>query len=941
MKILLGLALIFYSITVPGQILKNLKDKALNKAKNTAKTEASNAVSNEIKNFRAEFDSTDFDYALLLSDNSGLFNTRKKGEFGNRFLALKNISSSFRDADLTDAENAKLNLEMGQAAFATERFVFAEKRFRAAESYFEKAYLTNDFGYMKTIANQGLLYTTMGRFSQAERFTVRALQLREERLGNSNMAVAASYNNYGVLHYNLGQYNESEKDFAAAVSVIRINKQESAMPYAIVLNNQAMLFQSIGRYEGGVKILEEAIDVVAKLENDKSRNHLLFLSNLALLYQQMGKYPEAEKIYMALEKRFVKGKPEYANLLNNFATLYLLMDKQDKVEEMLKQSALIFKSNLGENSPAYAKVISDLGNFYRYKGRYAEAEPVLENALQIREQTLEKSHPLYVQSQEDLAILYWKTKAYEKAYSYYQVVMEKTLDFINRYFTPMSEAEKTKYWDMLSPRFQRFYNFALEAGPVNKQIIFDLFEYRIATKGLLLNSTRKISESIFSSGNAQLINDYVSWIDQKEELARLYVYSKEELKEQNVNLDSLETSANAMEKKLSENSKEFSQFYFTAKTKFAEVQSRLKPDEAVLEIIRLRKFDQVFTDSSLYLALVITKTGSEPRLIVLGNGPEMEKQFARSYRVSMKNRINDEQSWARYWGPIEPELKGKKKIYVSLDGVYTQINLNTLKKTGGDFLINQYDIVLIGNSKDILADKNKSKELAGKKATLIGYPVYASVKIPELPATKAEVEGINKVLKSSGYQVNEFIQNEATESNLKSVKEVNILHIATHGYFFKDVEKASWPIGVSAEYARDNVLLRSGLMLTGASEADNLSPGLDSSSNGIITSYEAMNLDLRGTSLVVLSACETGLGEVKAGEGVYGLQRAFLVAGAEALIMSLWKVDDAATQMLMNNFYTNWVKTGDKQKAFKQAQLQLMTKYKEPFYWGPFVMMED
>src|SRR6185369_4769273 len=153
------------------------------------------------------------------------------------------------------------------------------------------------------------------------------------------------------------------------------------------------------------------------------------------------------------------------------------------------------------NSPAYAKVISDLGNFYRYKTRYTEAEPWLEKALQIREESMGKDHPLFVQSEEDLAILQWKMKSFDKAYPLYHDVMEKSLDFINRYFPPMSEAEKTKYLDILTPRFQRFYNFAMEAAASNENIITDLFEYRMATKGLLLNSIRKITNTILASGN--------------------------------------------------------------------------------------------------------------------------------------------------------------------------------------------------------------------------------------------------------------------------------------------------------------------------------------------------------------------------------------------------------------------------------------------------------
>jgi CHAT domain-containing protein/tetratricopeptide (TPR) repeat protein len=947
MKILYCLLLSFLSLSSYAQVLKNIKDRAANRAKEEGRAKVANAKANarerfmeEFKNLSAEFDSTDFDYAILLSDNAGLFAGKHKGESRAKFIKMGGMISSLLDnADLTDEENANLNLEAGQTSYAMGRFVFAEKRFRTARSYFEKAYLTEELGYLKTISGQGLLYTSMGRFTQAETFTSQALEIRKNKFGETNMGVAALLNNYGVLHYNLGRYNESEKEFDKAVTVILTNQQLETMAHAIVLNNQAMLFQSIGRYEEAVKKLQQAIDISGKLEASKAKNHLKFYSNLALLYQQMNKLAEAETIYKALENKLEKGKSEYANALNNAAILALLIGKHDRIEDMLKQSASIYKSNLGENSPALAKVISDLGNFYRYKGRYTDAEPLLEKALQIREQALGLIHPLYVQSQEDMALLQWKKGDWNKASLLYYDVMEKSLDFINNYFTPMSESEKAKYWDILSPRFQRFYNFAVEAAAVNNEIITELFEYRMAAKGLLLRSARKVSESILDGGNEQLIADYATWLDHKEQLSALYIYSKEELREQHINLDSLQAIANAMEKRLSENSKEFAKFYFTGKVKLAEVQNQLKDDEALVEIIRLRHFDQTLTDSSRYLVLVITKNNPQPKPISFPEGKEMESAFAAHYRISMKNRIADELSYTRYWAAIDPELKDKKKIYVSPDGIYNQISLYTLKKPDGGFLINQYDLALLGNPKDLMT--RNSRSVSGKKATLFGYPVYGSEKIPGLPATKTEVEGVNKVLKSSGYQVNQYMQEDATEINLKQSKKNSVLHIATHGYFLQDVDRAVWPMGVHRDNARDNVLLRSGLMMAGASDADKLKSGLDNTSNGIITSYEAMNLDLNGTTLVVLSACETGLGEVKAGEGVYGLQRAFLAAGAEALIMSLWKVDDAATQQLMNSFYDNWIKTGDKQKAFKQAQLQLMIKYKEPYYWGAFVLMDD
>lgn len=897
---------------------------------------------NQLNKARAEFDSTDFDYAVLLSDNSGLVDVKEKGQhLAKASFAATNLRAALSEKELSKKEQAEVNLGWGEIAYGSRNYKLAEKLFSNAKLMYEDEGLTNDLGYIKTLANQGLLYSTMGRYTQAEGFTAEALDMRRSMFGDNNTGVAASLNNYAVVKYNQARYNEAERDFESALGIMRNNNLEGSMPYAILLNNRAILFQGIGRFPEAEGALQEAVSISEKLKNSKSTNHLKFLSNLALLYQQSGKYTEAEALYLSMEKRLGKNNPDYASMLNNQAALYLVMGKEEKVEELLKRSIAIYKSNFGEDNPAYAKAVSDLGNFYRYKERYEEADTHLERALVIRENTLGKSHPLYVQSQEDIAILSWKRKSWSKAFMMYRDVMDKSLDFIDKYFPPMSEAEKTKYWDVLSPRFQRFYNFGLEATLENPAIVQDLYDYHIATKALLLNSTNKVKQAIFSSNDPLLIRDYVTWLDQKETLARLYAYSKEELKTQKINLDSMVRAANAMEKSLSERSEDFSSGFGAKKITFRDIRSLLTDTEAVVEIIRIQTFNHRFEDDAKYVAMVLTKQDDIPRLVVLPNGKHLETRYAKYYRTMIQQRSQDDYSFDQYWAQIEAELKGKKQIYVSPDGVYNQINLNTLKRPDGDFVINRFDLTILGNSKDLVSLKSKKAVARKKEATLVGFPDYGGPELSALPGTKVEIDGVSKILKGSGYQVKQFMAKDATEANLKSVKGPSLMHIATHGYFLQDVESTGYAFGVSIENANNNPLLRSGLMLAGASAtiSGKRMPNLESNDNGILTAYEAMNLNLEGTDLVILSACETGLGDIKAGEGVYGLQRAFLVAGADALIMSLWKVDDAATQQLMTAFYSNWVKLGNKQKAFKQAQLQLLARHKDPFLWGAFVMM--
>jgi CHAT domain-containing protein len=915
-----------------------LKDRLLDKTKQAAQKAAKDKTVSAADAERDRLDSVDFNYAITVIDNSGMMNIRDfdealtKSAYATSNLLLK------EEKDKTPAQKCRAILDVAQKFYEIRSYKPAELYFLDAKLAYESEGLTDNINYSKVHADLGLLYATMGRYNSAEFYTSEALAIREQTLGKNSKAYASSLNNIAVLYNETARYNESEKYFDEALNVVAAQLGNESQEYAIVLNNQAILLARIGRTDQAVTKLNSAIAILDKLKKKSSRNQVGFQSNLALLYQQTGKFTDAEAIYLKLERTLGSKDPFYAGVLNNLALLYIQMNQLDKVENYLKRSAEVYKTRFGNQNPNYARVLNDLGNFYRMQGRFAEAEQSLTESLTIRGTALDTNHPDYVKSQEDLAILFWKKGDFAKADTNYKIAMDKSIDFINRYFPPMSEAEKTKYWDVLQPRFQRFYNYCLEASTTNPSVVQTMYDYQMATKGLLLSSTNKVKKAILASGNQALIKDYVAWLDKKETLARYYSLSREELKEQKIDLAALEKEANDMERSLSQRSSDFSQGYAAEKLSYAQVASLLGPQEAAIELIRIRTYDKDFTSDSKYAALILTQGAPEPKLVVLDNGNQLETRYAKFYRNSIQQKSADNYSYDQFWARIDGALTGKKTLYISADGVYNQISLNTLKKNDGDYLINRYDIIMIGNSKDLIALKTQKAAAPKKNAFLLGFPDYGGDAVAALPGTKLEIDNIGKILKTAGYQTTPYLQQAATEAIIKSLKGPAIVHIATHGYFQPDVEQA---VGISRENAKNNPLLRSGLLLAGASPTlkGEAMPNLESNDNGVLTAYEAMNLSLDGTDLIVLSACETGLGDVRAGEGVYGLQRAFLVAGANAMVMSLWKVDDAATQALMTNFYTNLSKGGSKAKAFKLAQQQLMTKFKEPYYWGAFVMM--
>ncbi|MEP3388646.1 MAG: CHAT domain-containing protein, partial [Reichenbachiella sp.] len=303
------------------------------------------------------------------------------------------------------------------------------------------------------------------------------------------------------------------------------------------------------------------------------------------------------------------------------------------------------------------------------------------------------------------------------------------------------------------------------------------------------------------------------------------------------------------------------------------------------------------------------------------------------------------------------QLSDTKRIYLSSDGVYNKININTLYDTKKkEYVFDKYAIDLLSNTKELTEGSTSNQTPQASRASIFGFPDYelgggeavastASTErgfesgISALPGTLEEINNIVKTLDQNFWKYEKFEAAEANEVNVKQVDNPKLLHIATHGFFMSDMTiKADANEGIQTQEARYNPLLRSGLLLAGASKTFQGQP-LPYNEDGILTAYEAMNLNLDETELVVMSACETGLGEVKNGEGVYGLQRAFIVAGADNLIMSLWKVNDETTQKLMSRFYSNWLGGETKKDAFRQAIKSLKKEYKQPYYWGAFVIL--
>ena len=813
------------------------------------------------------------------------------------------------------------------------------------------------------------LYTMTSQYSKATRTLNAGLDIIERMAGENSIEFLSAVINLGILQMGQGKFAEAEETFDYVLA--EISADDPA--YATILNNQALVYKSLGQLDKAEKLFLTIKEMDSVNLGVTHPDFAITLTNLAFVYSDNGEFLRAEKLLTrALEIQKNNGEQEtqsYGRKLNNLARVYRMAGVPEKAIPLHQQALSRFRKTLGKRSAEAATTLYNMGIAYWNTGDERNAFKNLKSASSMRASILGKSHPKYAESQEKIAEYLWYKKQMNEARQTFSEVFLSYYHQMDASFPVLTEDEKAKlFYTNIKPAFEKFNSFAMSFRTEDPTLLAEMYNYHINTKASIMYATEKVKEAILTSKDTVLIREFEIWQTQKEQVAKLYSQNAADYK-----IDSLQQSADRLEKELTRKSSVFAEQIVRKKLTWIDIQKALSENEAAIEVVRYKEYTPArggsFTENVRYALLVVTQqTKDHPDLILLEQGNEMEGKFLNFYRNNIRFTLDDTYSYDNYVAGLADYMAkhGIKKAFLSPDGVYNQISINSIKdpKTK-NFLVDQLDIRLVTNTRELV--ERTTKKSNSQSSILIGYPkfnlhdtsegVEATTRsltrganltrglrggllrymqgedgIAVLPGTEEEIDQISRLSRKPEI----FKEEMASERLIKQVVSPMVLHVATHGYFLEDEKQST---GVSAAYV-PNPLLKSGIILAGAENF--LKTGIpvnEAGDDGVLTAYEAMNLNLEGTELVVLSACETGLGVVKNGEGVYGLQRAFKMAGAKSMIMSLWSVDDTATQELMSLFYAERLKNADQHTAFRTAQQKLKEKYNHPFYWGAFVMV--
>jgi CHAT domain-containing protein len=818
----------------------------------------------------------------------------------------------------------------------------------------------------------GGLFEFETRYSDADRAYQQAIAIDLKSLGPQSLETANAIQRLAELHGSYGDYGAADKLYHDAIPVYwkvfgQTNDRmaEVSLRYAEILRREQ-------KYDDAVKIATAAAAIYQKLDGDSSGGYASCLDFLAAIAEDGRNHDLSEKLHkQALavhEKIDGPDSRSVADSLEGLARVYKDEQKFADAEPLLLRQLKIEKAHA--TAPHSAGVEA------------AEA---------------------------DLASLYYAWAKPQQAAPYFQMYLGDYEDELRANAATMSERSRLLYFAEYRGAFPMFFSFVSLFYKQMPELAGQMYDVILQEKGMIAESSAAMRAAVVASGDPQAVQMLDKLASDKAQLAALAESTVGDPANYQKQMNDLAGEANTLEAELSKRSAVLSRQKVQNAATWQDVQKTLKPGEAAVEFVRFQFHTGIEPLANIgYVALVLTPESKQPELVLLGEGKDLEAGPMLAYREDVGQTrgfeeeaapaaagqqgtvANTSAAYAGFWKPLEPALGGAKRVYVSPDGVLTTIPIGLMADSDGKLLMEKVQLRIVNSTKDLLLP---ARLVQSKSALLVGNPKFdlsaaqqktaiaelrggavgagtqqtvQSAQISNagaaqtasrggdlkggdlnpLPGTQVEVDTVDKLLKTASWQANEYTGELALKDTVTEARAPRLVHIATHGFFLSDEQLQA---NAAAEGTTANVnedpMLRAGLFFAGADRVRQGAAPEAGVDDGVLTAYEASQLNLQGTELVVLSACETGLGKDLNIDGIFGLRRGLQEAGADALLMSMWSVPDKETQELMALFYQKWLSGMEKPEALRQAQLEERETVKKrygkdlPFYWGAFVLV--
>lgn len=832
------------------------------------------------------------------------------------------------------------------------------------------------FNYGRSLGDLALLFNDKAEYRKAELTYLEAIRVMSEAGGGNEGSYGMTLNYLGNVYRTTGQFEKAEPKYLEALAHQR-KVRDQARKIAITLANLASIYDLMGNFKEAERYGLEAVKIYEQNIGTESPNYHIALSALSQIYLHQEDYAKAEEYGLKtldIQARLTgKEHTDYALSLLRLGSVY---EKQGKLELALNAALEcnhIHENNKTQEHTFLGTVQLFLATLYDLQGQLNSAESAARNAQQYYQNSIGKDNTYYISAIRKLAKINWSKGDLKSAFD----LMEESslLDRmqLQKATGHLSERELTGYTEKFLEGLHSELSFAL----IQKDIVGTCYDDILFQKGFLLNNLSRLNNLIERSEESA--SKFASLKALRHRLAA--AYTKPLTDRDTLQILTLEGKANVLEKEIIREKVGYAEA--TSQVSWTEVKQRLQVHEAALEFVQFRFFNPNPTDSILYAALILLKNAPHPLLIPLFEEKQLAPLIKGASGGSNFLKINalyeQPELYNLIWKPLEPALQGITTLYTSPSGLLHRINLAAIRSPNGKTVGETKQLVLMGSTRQLVQPQSSKDPysatayLAGgiryhSDSIAIGYalreagtrginntyslPFYIdSIEaragdLRYLPATASEVQEIGQRLKNARFEVRTDTGFYATEESFRQLgaSETSpiLLHLATHGFFFPDPVKSKNSSTTGSVFKlSDHPMIRSGLIMAGAQNAWQGKKTPANQEDGILTAYEISQMNLSNTQLVVLSACETGLGDIAGNEGVYGLQRAFKIAGARYLIMSLWKVDDQSTKAFMTTFYQEWL---DQKRsipdAFRQTQQKMSKKYPNPYDWAGFILIE-